>query len=56
MNFQRIYEKAMKDQDESLREDNSSYELVDPLVGLQSTKKVVVQEFKVSKNYAKIEV
>jgi hypothetical protein len=42
MNFQRIYEKAMKAQ-ESLQEDNSSYELADPLIGLQPVKKVVVR-------------
>jgi hypothetical protein len=42
MDFERIYEKAMKGQEESLREDNSSYELVDPLIGLQPAKKAVV--------------
>jgi hypothetical protein len=44
MNFRKIYEEVMKDQEESLREDNSSYVKVDPLVGLQPTKKVVVMD------------
>jgi hypothetical protein len=44
MNFQRIYESAMKERERALQEDNSSYELVDPAVGLQPTKKVVVMD------------
>jgi hypothetical protein len=44
MDFQKIYEEAMKDREENLREDNSSYELVDPAVGLQPVKKVVVRD------------
>jgi hypothetical protein len=42
MDFQKIYEEAMRE--ENLREDNSSYELVDPAVGLQAVKKVVVRD------------
>jgi hypothetical protein len=44
MNFQRIYESAMKERERALQEDNSSYELVDPEVGLQPPKKVVVMD------------
>jgi hypothetical protein len=44
MNFQKIYEEAMKGREESLRGDNASYELVDPAVGLQPVKKVVVRD------------
>jgi hypothetical protein len=44
MDFQKIYEEAMKDREESLRENNSSYELADPAVGLQPVKKVVVRD------------
>jgi hypothetical protein len=44
MNFQRIYEKAMKERERSLQEDNSSYEQVDPAAGPQPTEKVVVMD------------
>jgi hypothetical protein len=44
MDFQKIYEKAMNDREESFRKDNSSYVKVDPLVGLQPTEKVVVMD------------
>lgn len=42
--FQSVYENAKKKREQNLREDNAAYELVDPLVGLQPTKKVVVMD------------
>jgi hypothetical protein len=33
----------MRERERALQEDNSSYELVDPAVGLQPTKKVVAK-------------
>jgi hypothetical protein len=42
--FQPVYESAMREREKSLREDNSSYVKVDPLVGLQPVKKVVVMD------------
>ena len=42
--FQSVYENARKKREQNLREDNAAYELVDPLVGLQPTKKVVVMD------------
>ena len=42
--FQSVYENARKEREQNLREDNAAYELVDPLVGLQPTKKVVVMD------------
>ena len=42
--FQSVYENAKKKREQNIREDNAAYELVDPLVGLQPTKKVVVMD------------
>jgi hypothetical protein len=39
--FQRVYESSMKGLEKSLREDDSSYELIDPVTGLQPTRKAV---------------
>jgi predicted neutral ceramidase superfamily lipid hydrolase len=44
MNFRAIYESAKNEREHNLREDNASYELVDPVAGLQPTKKVVVMD------------
>jgi hypothetical protein len=44
MNFKLIYESAKNERGHNLREDNASYELVDPVAGLQPTKKVVVMD------------
>jgi hypothetical protein len=42
--FQPVYESAMKGLEKSLREDDSSYELIDTVAGLQPTKKVVAMD------------
>jgi hypothetical protein len=42
--FQSVYESAMKEPEKSHREDNSSYELADPVAGLQPTKKAVAMD------------
>jgi predicted neutral ceramidase superfamily lipid hydrolase len=44
MNFKLIHESAKNEREHNLREDNASYEQVDPAAGLQPAKKMVVMD------------